>query len=221
MLETHIIENYTLITCAMMEELLQVAEILNLEIAPKENNKRVYFTEGGKPIVESSGGIVATLTGIGLVNSAISLANTVAELGRPKRVLNIGTAGSLSAGRMNYYKIGDVVQVGKCINYHMFINEDLKDGTEIVETNSPEDSVCATVTEFLKDGSSIPSQIDIVDMELFPQVRYCALAGIPIKSIKVISDYCNPDTSKEFTENVEKIILQSKDTVLQEIGRFV
>lgn len=143
-------------------------------------------------------------TGIGKVNAAISVTQAILEK-KPKYILNLGTAGSAK------FKTHDLVECTGFVQRDMDISPL---GFKIGET--PLDPIpgqinSETLTRLPKGicgtGDSFevgPPRLacDLVDMEAFALAKACKKMGVPLTSIKYITDGSDKDAHKDWVANL-------------------
>ena len=137
--------------------------------------------------------VIYLLSGIGKVNAAMNVMKAVLEY-RPDFVLNIGSAGTLS------HQVGDII-----VSNH-FVDRDLQRlnlfGLEYdIHTDCPKswkmpsclsgkdiqgDFIINTGDDFVTANSDLTG--DAVDMEVFAEAMVCKKMGIPLLSIKYVTD---------------------------------
>ncbi|MEU7038953.1 nucleosidase [Streptomyces sp. NPDC046237] len=143
------------------------------------------------------------LTGMGKVNAASSLATVLGRGPRPSGVVNLGTAGALRPGWTGTHVVGTVIQ------------HDL-DG-ELLATLTGEtygaplalpdggDVTLATGDAFISDEAArarLAARAPLVDMEGYALATAAALAGVPIRIVKHVSDEAGDGAARTWRESV-------------------
>ncbi|MEV5971380.1 nucleosidase [Streptomyces sp. NPDC051921] len=143
------------------------------------------------------------LTGMGKVNAATALASVLARGPRPSEIVNLGTAGALRPGWTGTHVVGTVIQ------------HDL-DG-ELLATLTGEtygapialreggDVVLATGDAFIADETArerLALRAALVDMEGYALATAAALAGVPLRIVKHVSDEAGEGAARSWRESV-------------------
>ncbi|MFF9838932.1 nucleosidase [Streptomyces sp. NPDC020422] len=143
------------------------------------------------------------LTGMGKVNAATALSTVLARGPRPSEVVNLGTAGALRPGWTGTHVVGTVIQ------------HDL-DG-ELLATLTGEtygapltlpaggDVVLATGDAFISDEAArarLAARAALVDMEGYALATAAALAGVPVRLVKHVSDEAGEGAARSWRESV-------------------
>lgn len=141
-------------------------------------------------------------TGIGKVNAALAVYSAVLEQ-RPDCILNMGTAGSVT------HPVGTIVSCGRFLDrdmeqlkdfgvpyQHEFVDQlvqmPLFQGLDLAH-------VCNTGDSFVTE---IIDQADVVDMENFAVAEVCSRAGIPLVSVKYITDRIGENSIAHWEEKL-------------------
>ena len=166
-------------------------------------------------------------TGVGKVNAAIRLTEYILAKGKPKYIVNYGTAGSKKV------KVGSLVDCTKFIQRDMDVSElgfekyatpFEGDISKIIDfsyfENNPLNGflTCATGDSFLSsDGSHVG---DVVDMESYALAKVCLNFDVPFIAFKYVSDSADKDASTEWRKNLKKGQKLFKRTVLDPLSLF-
>ncbi|MGW0466676.1 nucleosidase [Streptomyces sp. NPDC003027] len=143
------------------------------------------------------------LTGMGKVNAATALAMALGRGPRPSGVVNLGTAGALRPGWTGTHVVGTVLQ-------HDLDGEMLaKLAGEICGTplTLPDggDVVLATGDAFIADEATrarLALRAPLVDMEGYALASAAALAGVPLRIVKHVSDDAGEGAGRTWRETV-------------------
>lgn len=144
-------------------------------------------------------------TGVGLVNSALSLTRFI-EVAHPERIINLGTAGSLNI------PIGKIVEVSGVVQREPIVHFLKKEIRLNCITSLPQ-VVCGSadhIETLEKDQKYI---YDIVDMECYSLAKVCQSYKLPFHSIKFITDMSNDQTQDVWKLNLEKSSLKFIETL--------
>lgn len=149
-------------------------------------------------------------TGVGKLNAAYTLTKAIGET-RPRRVINLGTAGS------RHFNAGDLV------NCTSFIQRDMDatplgfelfetpfDATPAVLANGERialfpEGACGSGDSF--DISDNDAPYSLVDMEAFALAKVCRAEELPFICIKYITDGANGQAAADWKEALEKAAL--------------
>ncbi|MET8505171.1 nucleosidase [Streptomyces sp. NPDC015232] len=143
------------------------------------------------------------LTGMGKVNAATALATVLGRGTRPSEIVNLGTAGALRPGWTGTHVVGTVLQ-------HDFDGELLASltgetyGAPIV-LPAGGDVVLATGDAFIADETSrarLAARAALVDMEGYALASAAALAGVPLRMVKHVSDEAGEGAARSWRESV-------------------
>ncbi|MER8234266.1 nucleosidase [Streptomyces sp. NPDC101490] len=143
------------------------------------------------------------LTGMGKVNAATALATVLGRGPRPSGIVNLGTAGALRSGWTGTHVVGTVVQ------------HDLDGGLLATLTGEtygaplalPDggDVVLATGDTFVSDEAArarLAERAPLVDMEGYALAAAAALAGVPLRIVKHVSDEAGEGAARTWRESV-------------------
>jgi adenosylhomocysteine nucleosidase len=138
--------------------------------------------------------------GVGKVSSAIN-ATWLITLFKADRVINLGTAGSITVGP-GIHRINQVVQHD--VNLQPL---GLKPGQHFNDPLSwihlgGEGLSCASGDLFVTEPSKLRVPCDIVEMEAYSIARAAKTAGIDIEIWKYITDNADAESSKTWQERV-------------------
>lgn len=211
----------TLIICAMEKELAVLLVKLNLK---KLNHKPwSVYKHPEKPLY-------ATVSGVGKVNAAGSLANAI-EIIKPDHIIGFGVAGGVSPK----VQIGDIVICDKFIQHDMdvtaigyklgqvpgFTSEYMYSDSALIkaaQTIAEENELYHTHTGaimsgdcFVKDnkGARLYELFGAmcVDMESAAWAQIASLFNLPILVIRSISDQADGNAPENYQEFLEKAII--------------
>ena len=141
--------------------------------------------------------------GVGLIESAINLTR-VALFNKPEFILFIGSAGSY--GDKNIF---DIVESSSASNIELsFIQNQSYSVTEnIISVNEPKNIINSSnyITTDINLAKKLNS-LNIVaeNMEFFSVMRVAKEFEIDVKGIFVITNYCDKDAHKQYTQNISK-----------------
>jgi len=139
-------------------------------------------------------------SGVGLVNSALSLARFIESV-RPDRVINLGTAGSVNI------PIGEIVEVNRVVQREPVLSFLKKEISLNVMTDLHQ-VVCGSADHIEMLNKDQKYSYDIVDMECFALAKVCQSYDLPFHSIKFITDLSNHQTQETWKTNLEKSSLK-------------
>ncbi|MFD7965554.1 nucleosidase [Streptomyces zaomyceticus] len=143
------------------------------------------------------------LTGMGKVNAATALAIALGRGPRPSGIVNLGTAGALLPGMSGTHVIGTVVQ-------HDFdgrLLATLTGESYGAPLTLPDggDTVLATGDTFISDETArarLAEQAALVDMEGYALAHAAAIAGVPLRIVKHVSDEAGEGAARTWRESV-------------------
>ncbi|MEU4065681.1 nucleosidase [Streptomyces wedmorensis] len=143
------------------------------------------------------------LTGMGKVNAATALASVLGRGPRPAGIVNLGTAGALRPGWTGTHVVGTVLQ-------HDLDGEllaTLTGETYGAPLTLPDggDVVLATGDAFIADEASrvrLAERAALVDMEGYALATAAALAGVPLRIVKHVSDEAGDGAARSWRESV-------------------
>lgn len=136
-------------------------------------------------------------TGVGKVQAAITAA-TLIERHKPKRVINLGTAGGITTDHGGIYKCTTFSQrdliLGGCITGSLAaeLHKPIVTGTDGLRLS--------TGDNFVTDTYNIDA--DLVDMEAYAIAKACQAAGVEFICYKYISDMADENAKDHFKDNV-------------------
>ncbi len=148
-------------------------------------------------------GIYLIISGIGKVNSAIAASFLISQY-KTGRMINLGSAGSLT----DNYKIGDVLQINKSVEYdgrnnekprHKFLTPNALDGipsASLVTSDSP------VIT--LEERKRVSRFGSLVDMEGASFMQACRAFNSEAYLFKVISDIPGDTELKVIIKNIKE-----------------
>ncbi|MFF7177124.1 nucleosidase [Streptomyces sp. NPDC008121] len=143
------------------------------------------------------------LTGMGKVNAATALATVLGRGPRPSGIVNLGTAGALRPGWTGTHIVGTVIQhdldgellatlTGESYGEPLA----LPDGGEVV---------LATGDAFISDEvarARLAARAPLVDMEGYALASAAAVAGVPLRIVKHVSDEAGDGAARTWRESV-------------------
>jgi len=152
--------------------------------------------------------------GVGKVNAAINT-QMLFDLYHPKRIINLGTAGSITL-QPDIYRVNRLIQhdvnlqaVGLAPGYHFH--------DTLSEIRLPgHGMICASGDIFVTEAHKLRVHCDIVEMEAYSVAKVCMLAGVDCEIWKYISDKADDNANTTWQEQVaagENLYLK----VLQEL----
>lgn len=132
------------------------------------------------------------ITGLGKVRAATALTRRLAvDAGRYRRVVNIGTAGALHLHHGGLYVPSQVIEHDLSAAELAAIGHPVQDCWELPGGDG---TVLATGDTFVNDEAQraeLARRADLVDMEGAALVHVGAEFGIPVRLVKVVSDYAD------------------------------
>lgn len=138
--------------------------------------------------------------GVGKVNAAIN-ASMLIEKYRPKRVINLGTAGGLNLGH-GIYRINKVFQHDvNLMALGLLPGEHLNDHNSII-TLPGEGHTCASGDLFVTEPHKLRIPCDIVEMEAYSIAKACHNAGVSCEIWKYVSDKADENANTTWKEQV-------------------
>jgi adenosylhomocysteine nucleosidase len=143
-------------------------------------------------------------TGVGKINATISLLSYIHKNSNIKKVINVGSAASISLQKNSVYECGVFIQGD--LNYPGFKQD-------IITYNL----AGYTISTFDSFQTSIPERkCDIVDMESYAFAKICNLNKINFFCFKYISDILGDKTQdSDWIENYHKGRFLLKEKVIQ------
>ncbi len=143
-------------------------------------------------------------TGIGKVNAALAVSAAVREQ-QPDWVLNVGTAGSATQA------VGSILACGRFLDRDMekvkefgvpYWHDFSADLAGIAMLNGLDYShVCNTGDTFV---TQVITQADVVDMENFAVAAVCQREGIPLLSVKYITDRIGENSVQDWEDKLHE-----------------
>ncbi len=143
-------------------------------------------------------------TGIGKVNAALAVSAAVREQ-QPDWVLNVGTAGSATQA------VGSILACGRFLDRDMekvkefgvpYWHDFSADLAGIAMLNGLDYShVCNTGDTFV---TQVIAQADVVDMENFAVAAVCQREGIPLLSVKYITDRIGENSVQDWEDKLHE-----------------
>ena len=138
--------------------------------------------------------------GVGKVNAAINTALLI-ERYKPKRVINLGTAGGvkLLSGihRVNYVFQHDL----NLISLGLMPGQILSDNNSFIHLDG-EGHTCATGDMHVTERHKIRMDCDMVDMESYSIAKACLLSNTKVEIYKYISDQADENAGTTWQEEV-------------------
>ncbi|MFT4087974.1 MAG: nucleosidase [Gordonia sp. (in: high G+C Gram-positive bacteria)] len=138
------------------------------------------------------GDVDVLITGIGKVRATLALTRRLAAgPDRYSRVINVGTAGALHDQHAGLYTPSRVVEYDISAVELAALGYPLTDEWELPGGDG---TVLATGDTFVNDAEHravLAQRADLVDMEGAAVVHVCADFGLPVRLVKVVSDYAD------------------------------
>lgn len=138
--------------------------------------------------------------GVGKVNAAIN-ATRLCLTYRPKRIINMGTAGGITLGhgihRMNAVWQHDVNLKALGLQPGIHIND-----PESLIIMPGEGKTCASGDIFITEPDKLRVECDVVDMEAYSVAKVANRLGIDVEIWKYISDPADTGAGKTWKEQV-------------------
>ncbi|MFJ3903587.1 nucleosidase [Streptomyces sp. NPDC090025] len=143
------------------------------------------------------------LTGMGKVNAATALATVLGRGPHPSEIVNLGTAGALRPGMTGTHVIGTVLQH----DLDGALLATLTGETYGAPITLPAggDVVLATGDAFISDEAArerLAARAALVDMEGYALATAAALAGVPLRIVKHVSDEAGEGAARSWRESV-------------------
>lgn len=161
----------------------------------------MIISSGNKEIFE-----FATPIGIGLIESSINLTR-LCLFDKPDFLIFIGSAGSYGNK-----KIFDIIQTSTASNIeHCFLEKKCYSPLDNIISFSKDVSreTIVNSSNYITTNEEIAKKylklnIEIENMEFFSILKVAKEFEIPVKGIFVITNYCNKNAHKEYTQNISK-----------------
>ena len=131
--------------------------------------------------------------GVGSTKATHSLTNLIHQH-KPKKILNLGTAGS------HHFQIGHLVE---CTSFVQRQSEPLEKASEIIHCETLTDlpkAICGSA-DFIETKTAL-TKCDIFDMEAYSLASVCKKMHIPFHSIKYVTDSSNHDVVTDWKKNL-------------------
>lgn len=148
-------------------------------------------------------GVDVLITGLGKVGAAIALTRSLAaQPRRYRRVVNIGTAGGLKLHHAGLYLPSRVIEHDLSAAELAALGYPTRDSWEL---DGGDGTVLATGDTFVNDAAArdrLAERADLVDMEAAALVRVCADFALPVRVVKVVSDYAD-DAAMDWASAVD------------------
>lgn len=166
------------------------------------------------------GDVEVLVTGVGKALAAAGLASRLAASPRPSLVVNVGTAGALSASMAGVYDVDIVTQhdfpyaaiqslVGAGaapVGYRL-----RPDGPPAAVEALDGACVLGTGDSFVSDAATAMSVgdrgIHLVDMEGYGYATACAAFGVPLRCVKAVSDRADADAAESWLDVIDSCAL--------------
>ena len=137
-------------------------------------------------------------TGVGKVNAAMVVGEIIAKY-RPKRIINFGTAGSITVAP-GFYQCTQFVQRDMTCEALGGVPGQTPFETD-VHLGNANGLTCSTGDNFVMDPElEIPA--DVVDMEAYAIAKACAKYGVEFICWKYISDQANQHAPTDWQQQV-------------------
>ena len=138
--------------------------------------------------------------GVGKVNAALNTMMLI-DAYKPKRVINLGTAGGIRVDS-GVYRINEVIQhdvnlmaVGLAPGVHFHdLNASIKLGGH--------GKICASGDIFVTKPDKVRVDCDIIEMEAYSVAKACLLSGTPVEIWKYISDKADENAGVTWQDQV-------------------
>jgi adenosylhomocysteine nucleosidase len=148
---------------------------------------------------EESGGVLENngfsvkYSGLGMVNAASRLTEFLMTE-KPDRVINLGTAGSMSIPMGELVEVEYLVQRGHVVS---FIRQRKK-----LSTITHFNKVTCGTADFVEVEKSANTLYQVMDMEALAFAQVCEAAKIPFHSIKYVTDSSDLNTLDDWKRNI-------------------
>jgi adenosylhomocysteine nucleosidase len=163
------------------------------------------------------GDLDVVLTGIGKVAAAVTVSRAIAER-RPSFVLNVGTAGALRDGLEGPHVIGRVLEHDVDHEFLQGLTGEPSVGEVVLDAGEP--TTLATGDTFVSEPAlrvALAARADLVDMEGFAVARACALADVPCRMVKVVSDSASEGAARSWKEQADRTARQIAAVVAEHL----
>lgn len=152
------------------------------------------------------GTLPVLLTGMGKVNAATALATVLARGPKPSSIVNLGTAGALTAGWAgSTQEIAVVVQHDLDTDLLHTLTGDTFGGP--IKVDGPGTGpTLATGDTFVSESAArerLAARADLVDMEGYALASVAEQAGVPIRLVKHVSDEADEGAARSWRESVD------------------
>jgi adenosylhomocysteine nucleosidase len=138
--------------------------------------------------------------GVGKVNASIHTMYLINKY-KPKRVINLGTAGGLTVGtgiyRINKFFQHDVNMMPLGLKPGQILSDDLS----VIEIEG-EGKSCASGDIFVTEPNKLRLNCDIIEMEAYAVAKACIITNIDFEVYKYITDAGDSAASKDWVEAV-------------------
>lgn len=138
--------------------------------------------------------------GVGKVNAALNTMMLIDKY-KPKRVINLGTAGGIRVDS-GIYRINEVIQhdvnltaVGLAPGQHF---HDLHSSIKL----SGRGKICASGDIFVTEPNKLRVDCDIIEMEAYSVAKACLLSGTSVEIWKYISDKADENAGVTWQDQV-------------------
>lgn len=163
------------------------------------------------------GDLDVVLTGIGKVAAAVAVSRAIAEC-RPSLVLNVGTAGALRDGLEGPHVIGRVLEHDVDHEFLQGLTGEPSVGEIVLDADEP--TTLATGDTFVSEPAlraALAERADLVDMEGFAVARACALADVPCRMVKVVSDAASEGAARSWKAQADRTARQIAAVVAEHL----
>ncbi|MEV4944857.1 nucleosidase [Streptomyces sp. NPDC053755] len=143
------------------------------------------------------------LTGMGKVNAATALATTLGRGPHPSGVVNLGTAGALRPGWTGTHLVGAVLQHDLDGELLATLTGETYGGPLALPDGGG--VVLATGDAFISDEAArarLAARAPLVDMEGYALASAAAVAGVPLRIVKHVSDEAGAGAARTWRESV-------------------
>lgn len=162
------------------------------------------------------------VTGLGKVNAATALADTLARGPLPSEVVNLGTAGALRPGWSGTHQVGFVFQ-------HDFNSPALLALTGVawggpLKVGDGEGPTLATGDSFIAadaDRERLAEHAALVDMEGYALVAAARGAGVGVRIVKHVSDNAGDGAAKSWRDGVADCARVLADWAQRNVATYI
>ena len=181
-------------------------------------------------VAHVTGDIDVLVTGVGKARAAAALAGRLATGPRPELVVNVGTAGAVDGLVTGLVEVGYVTQhdlpydaIEVLVGRPQPRGYVLSPGAAPIEVVSgPNDVVwLATADQFVADAATArrlaAAGLHVVDMEAYAFAAVCAEMNVPLRIVKVVSDFADEDAGANWLDTIDACARSLSEWVAQHI----